>query len=58
MAKTGGVIGIMFWPYLIPQGQPMAIDVIRHIEHAIDICGEDHVGIGNRRRYRVGRTHA
>ncbi len=46
MAKTGGVIGIMFWPYLIPQGQPMAIDVIRHIEHAIDICGEDHVGIG------------
>ena len=24
----------------------MAIDVIRHIEHAIDVCGEDHVGIG------------
>jgi len=46
MAKTGGVIGIMFWPYLVPQGQPMAIDVIRHIEHAIEVCGEDHVGIG------------
>ena len=46
MAKTGGVIGIMFWPYLVPEGQPMAIDVIRHIEHAIDVCGEDHVGIG------------
>lgn len=24
----------------------MAIDVIRHIEHAIRVCGEDHVGIG------------
>ena len=46
MAKTGGVIGIMFWPYLTREGQPMAIDVIRHIEHAIDVCGEDHVGIG------------
>jgi membrane dipeptidase len=46
MAKTGGVIGIMFWPYLTHEGQPMAIDVIRHIEHAIDVCGEDHVGIG------------
>ena len=46
MAKSGGVIGIMFWPYLTREGQPMAIDVIRHIEHAIDICGEDHVGIG------------
>jgi microsomal dipeptidase-like Zn-dependent dipeptidase len=26
--------------------QPMAIDVIRHIEHAIKVSGEDHVGIG------------
>jgi membrane dipeptidase len=26
--------------------QPMAIDVIRHIEHAIKVAGEDHVGIG------------
>ena len=24
----------------------MAIDVIRHIEHAVNVCGEDHVGIG------------
>jgi membrane dipeptidase len=46
MAKSGGVIGIMFWPYLTREGQPTAIDVIRHIEHAIDVCGEDHVGIG------------
>jgi membrane dipeptidase len=24
----------------------MAADVIAHIEHAIKVCGEDHVGIG------------
>ena len=46
MADRGGVVGIIFWPYLRTQGQPMASDVIRHIEHAIDVCGEDHVGIG------------
>jgi membrane dipeptidase len=46
MADRGGVAGIIFWPYLRKDGQPMAEDVIRHIEHAIKICGEDHVGIG------------
>ena len=46
MADRGGVAGIIFWPYLRKDTQPMAIDVIRHIEHAIDVCGEDHVGIG------------
>jgi membrane dipeptidase len=46
LADRGGVAGIIFWPYLRTDIQPMAIDVIRHIEHAIDVCGEDHVGIG------------
>lgn len=46
LAQKGGVAGIIFWPYLRVDTQPMAIDVIRHIEHAINICGEDHVGIG------------
>jgi len=46
MADRGGAIGIIFWPYLRTDTQPMAIDVIRHIEHAIRVCGEDHVGIG------------
>ena len=46
MADRGGVAGIIFWPYLRVDTQPMAIDVIRHIEHAIDVCGEDHVGLG------------
>lgn len=46
LAEKGGVAGIIFWPYLRVDTQPMAIDVIQHIEHAINVCGEDHVGIG------------
>ena len=46
MADKGGVAGIIFWPYLRTDTQPMAEDVVRHIEHALKVCGEDHVGIG------------
>lgn len=46
LANRGGVAGIIFWPYLRKDTQPMAIDVIHHIEHAVNVCGEDHVGIG------------
>jgi len=46
LANKGGVAGVIFWPYLRTDTQPMAIDVIQHIEHMIDVCGEDHVGIG------------
>jgi membrane dipeptidase len=47
MADKGGVLGIYLMPFLTARGQPMADDVIRHIEHAIDVGGEDHVGIGS-----------
>lgn len=46
LAEKGGVAGIIFWPYLRTDTQPMAEDVIRHLEHAVKVCGEDHVGIG------------
>lgn len=46
MADRGGVVGIIFWPYLREWGQQTAADVIRHVEHAIRVCGEAHVGIG------------
>ena len=46
LADKGGVVGIYFMPYLRTSGQQMAEDVIRHLEHALQICGEDHVGIG------------
>src|SRR6185503_1293977 len=46
LADRGGVIGIYVMPYLRASGQVMAEDVIKHLEYAIKICGEDHVGIG------------
>ncbi|HKH45582.1 MAG TPA: membrane dipeptidase [Thermoanaerobaculia bacterium] len=46
LADKGGVAGIYLMPFLRTQGQPMAEDVIRHVEHAVQVCGEDHVGIG------------
>ena len=46
LADGGGVIGLYFMPYLRLSGQPMAADLIAHLEHAIDVCGEDHVGLG------------
>lgn len=46
LADGGGVFGLYFMPYLRLQGQPLAADLIAHLEHAITVCGEDHVGIG------------
>jgi membrane dipeptidase len=46
LAAKGGVIGIYTMPFLRMSGQPGADDFVRHIEHAINVCGEDHVGIG------------
>ncbi len=46
LADGGGVIGIYFMPYLRESGQPHAADLLAHLEHALQVCGEDHVGIG------------
>jgi membrane dipeptidase len=46
LADRGGVVGIYFMPFLRESGQPHAEDLIRHIEHAANICGEDHIGLG------------
>lgn len=47
LAERGGVVGIFLMPFLAMGRQPTADDVIRHIEHALGVCGEDHVGIGS-----------
>jgi membrane dipeptidase len=46
VADRGGVAGIYFMPFLRSAGQPHSEDVVRHLEHAVNICGEDHVGLG------------
>ncbi|MEQ8423742.1 MAG: membrane dipeptidase [Cyclobacteriaceae bacterium] len=47
MADNGGVIGIYLMPFLAKGRAPSDDDVIQHIEHAVKVCGEDHVGIGS-----------
>ena len=46
VASRGGFVGIFFMPFLNPSGHASAEDVVAHIDHAINVCGEDHVGIG------------
>ncbi len=47
MADKGGVIGIYLMPFLTMGTAPTDEDVVKHIEHAMKVCGEDHVGIGS-----------
>jgi len=47
LANRGGVFGVYLMPYLTPSPKrPTKEDVIRNIEHALKVCGADHVGIG------------
>ncbi|MFG2959357.1 dipeptidase [Streptomyces sp. NPDC048291] len=46
VADRDGFVGIYFMPFLNLTGQATAADVVDHIVHAVDVCGEDHVGIG------------
>ena len=46
LAERGGVAGIYLMPFLRSSGQPHAEDVVRHLEYAVNCCGEDHVGLG------------
>ena len=46
VAERGGFVGIYFMPFLNPSSKATAADVVAHIDHAVNVCGEDHVGIG------------
>lgn len=46
VAEKGGFVGVYFMPFLNLSGHASADDVVAHIEHALKVCGEDHVGIG------------
>ncbi|KLD63647.1 dipeptidase [Dyella japonica] len=46
VAERGGFIGIYFMPFVNASGHAKAEDVVAHIDHAVNVCGEDHVGIG------------
>ena len=47
IAECGGVVQITLYPgFLRTQDEATVMDAVRHLEHAIDIAGIDHVGIG------------
>jgi membrane dipeptidase len=47
VADRGGVVGAYMIVYLREAGQPHLADFMRHLEHLLKVCGEDHVGIGS-----------
>lgn len=48
LARKGGVMGIFDLPYLTASPkQPTVDDYMSHMEHALKIMGEDHVGVGS-----------
>ncbi|HEX4947172.1 MAG TPA: membrane dipeptidase [Blastocatellia bacterium] len=54
LARKGGVFGIyQINPYLGPKERNTLDDFLRHLEHAINVCGLDHVAIGSDREHRT-----
>jgi membrane dipeptidase len=48
LAAKGGVVGIYDLPYLTASPrQPTVDDYMAHMEHALQVAGEDHVGVGS-----------
>lgn len=48
MADKGGVMGIYFMPFIGQgTGAPTIEMLMRQIDHALKVCGTDHVGIGS-----------
>lgn len=46
LADKGGLFGVYFMPFLAPDSKANSDHLVAHIEHAINVCGEDHVAIG------------
>ncbi|WCM25196.1 dipeptidase [Sphingomonas sp. QA11] len=46
LANKGGVFGIYYMPFLVANSKPTREDLLRHFDHALQICGEDHIAIG------------
>ncbi|MYC39644.1 MAG: hypothetical protein F4X55_01295 [Candidatus Dadabacteria bacterium] len=48
ISERGGVTGVVFYGKFLRKGQGLATleDIYAHIDHIINVCGEDHVGMG------------
>lgn len=49
ISHRGGVIGIVLYDYFLKIGdkKPTLEDVFAHADYIVNLCGEDHVGIGS-----------
>lgn len=49
ISSRGGVVGIVFYNHFLKTRnlKPSLEDVYRHIDYMIELCGEDHVGLGS-----------
>lgn len=47
LADMGGVVGITFVPFFVDADNPTFQRLIDHIDHAVNVAGIDHVGIGS-----------
>lgn len=48
IANTGGVIGVVFYPYFLNGSSKASIDdVIKHIDYIVNLVGTDYVAIGS-----------
>lgn len=48
VSDQGGVTGLYELPYITPEMEQQTLaDYMRHLIHALNVCGEDHVGIGS-----------
>ena len=47
LAGRGGVIGIMLHPLAVDSAQPTFDRVVDHIDHAVEVMGVEHVGLGS-----------
>jgi len=48
ISERAGVTGIVFYNSFLKTGSntPTLEDIFKHVDHMIELCGEDHVGIG------------
>ena len=49
ISESGGVIGLVLYNHFLKTGggNPSLEDVFAHADYIINLCGEDHVGIGS-----------
>ena len=50
LAEKDGYVGINFYPWFLvdhpEEHRPGVREIVDHIDHAVRLCGDDHVGIG------------